>query len=462
MSSKRLPPRPSLDHLKHQAKDLRVAHEAREPQAFRRIKELHPRFTSAADAEIAAAEITQADALLTIAREYGFPSWPKVKRHVEGLEGIDKRVADLRAAFAAGDVETRRALLKPAHDTRRFERFDPTAASISEADARLLIANEEGYAFWQKYESFLHLDPAVRDVIAAVRTGDRERLLEVLRDDPEASGPSWVPGFVPPELIPNDSVPLFCVSEASFRGTNKRGNEYDLVRDLVAAGAEADFQGGMPFIGAVSFNSLGAAAAFLDCGAAVDGVDCDGTPMAYALHFGYSAMAELLARRGAKLDLRFAAGVGKLDEVKRWFEADDSLKPGAGALVDPYAFEHKLRGESPFRCERTRANVLSQALYFACTHAKLDVAELLLAQGAAINAIVPGLDSKPTVLHRVVSGQQGGRGTLEELAAVVRFLVDHGADLVARDPDFGSTPLGWAKYTGRHEAVELLRSLGAT
>ena len=201
--------------------------------------------------------------------------------------------------------------MKPAHDRRRFENYDPDAASISDADARLLIANEEGYAFWQKYESFLHLDADVRDVIAAVRAGDRERLLEVLRDDPLASSPRWVPGFTPPKPAPNDSVPLFCVSEASFRGTNKRGNEYDLVRDLAAAGAEVDLQGGMPFVGAVSFGVLGATEALLDCGAAIDGVDGDGAPMAYALHFGFSEIAELLARRGAKLDLRFAAGLGR-------------------------------------------------------------------------------------------------------------------------------------------------------
>ncbi len=462
MPSRLLPSRPDLDHLKYQAKDLRTGHEAGDSTALQRIREFHPRFRGATDADIAAAAIAQADALLTIAREYGFASWPKLKRHVEGIEALEQRVATLRTAFAAGDGETRRRLLKPAHDRRRFESYDPDAASISDADARLLIANEEGYAFWQKYESFLHLDSDVRDVITAARTGDRERLLEVLRDDPSASSPKWVSGFTPPHEAPNDSVPLFCVSEGTFRGTNQRGNEYDLVRDLAAAGAEVDLQGGMPFVGAVSFGVLDATEALLDCGAAIDGVDGDGTPLAYALHFGASEIAELLARRGAKLDLRFAAGLGALDQVKAWFNADGSLKPGAGALVDPYAFEHKARGESPFRCERTRANVLSQALCFACTHVRLDVADFLLAQGAPINAIVPGLDARVTVLHRVVSMDLGGGNVPGKMERVVRFLVERGADLTIRDAHYGGTPLRWAWHTGHHDAVELLKSLGAT
>ena len=80
------------------------------------------------------------------------------------------------------------------------------------------------------------------------------------------------------------------------------------------------------------------------------------------MHFGFVEVAELLGRRGAKRDLRFAAGLGELDVVKSWFDADGSLKPGAGALADPYGQELKQHGQSPFRCERTRPNILSAVL----------------------------------------------------------------------------------------------------
>src|ERR1035438_4718124 len=53
-----LPDRPNLRHLKDQAKDL--------------WKAGNPRSLS--------------DAQLQIAREYGFPSWPKLKAHLDSLE----------------------------------------------------------------------------------------------------------------------------------------------------------------------------------------------------------------------------------------------------------------------------------------------------------------------------------------------------------------------------------------
>jgi hypothetical protein len=52
---------------------------------------------------------------------------------------------------------------------------------------------------------------------------------------------------------------------------------------------------------------IDAVAALLDSGAAIDG---DGVPMAYAKHFGFVEVAELLGRHGAKRDLRVAAGLG--------------------------------------------------------------------------------------------------------------------------------------------------------
>jgi len=373
---------------------------------------------------------------------------------IETPEEIEQRVVRLQAEFAAGDGATRRRLLQPAHAKERFENYDPDAPSLSDADARLLIANQEGYAYWRKYESYLHLDPAVQRVIVAVRSGDIETLRDTLRTDPAAANPRWLAGFHHPTPIPNDSIPLFCISEGVFRTTNTQHNEYDMTRMLVAAGADIHIEGDIVLESAVSFDVIDAVAALLDSGAAIDGVDGDGVPMAYAMHFGYVEVAELLGRRGAKRDLRFAAGLGELDVVKSWFDADGSLKPGAGALADPYGQELKHRGQSPFRCERTRPNILSQALYFACVHKRLEVADFLLAQGADINAIVPGLDTKATVLHRVATAN--GRFTRSEIDTAIRFLLNRGADPAIRDEEYHSTPIGWAHHFGQSASVDLL------
>ena len=373
---------------------------------------------------------------------------------VESPEEFEQRAVRLQAEFAAGDAATRRRLLQPAHAKEWFENYDSGAPSLSDADARLLIANQEGYATWSKYESYLHLAPTVQRVIVAVRHGDIETLRDALGADSAAANPRWVAGFPRPTRIPNDSIPLFCVSEGVFRGTNAQHNAYDMTRMLVAAGADIHIEDDIVLGAAVSFDVTDAVAALLDSGAAIDGVDGDGVPLAYAMHFGFVEVADLLGRRGAKRDLRFAAGLGELEVVMGWFNADGSLKPGAGALADPYGQEFKHRGQSPFRCERTRPNILSQALYFACVHNQIEVVDFLLAQGADINAIVPGLDMKATVLHRVATAD--GRFTRLQTEATIRFLLDRGADPSIRDEVHHSTPIGWACHFKQSDRVDLL------
>ena len=90
MPVRALPESPSLDHLKYQAKDLLRDHAARSAAAAQRIREFHPRFVKASDAEIFAAKLKLSDAQLTIARESGFSSWSRLKRRIEKPEPADK------------------------------------------------------------------------------------------------------------------------------------------------------------------------------------------------------------------------------------------------------------------------------------------------------------------------------------------------------------------------------------
>jgi hypothetical protein len=83
MPVRRLPSNPNLDHLKYQAKDLLRDHKARTPGAAQRVREFHPRYGRATDAEIFSAQLKLSDAQLTIARESGFPSWARLKTHIE-------------------------------------------------------------------------------------------------------------------------------------------------------------------------------------------------------------------------------------------------------------------------------------------------------------------------------------------------------------------------------------------
>ena len=133
MPVKPLPPDADLNHLKYQAKDLLKARTKLDPQAAQRIREFHPRFKQAADAAIFDAKFNLADAQLTVARERGFASWPKLRRRVEKPAPADdlnlpfqeriqdpafRRAVDL---LDAGDLEELRAHLR-AHPNLVSER----------------------------------------------------------------------------------------------------------------------------------------------------------------------------------------------------------------------------------------------------------------------------------------------------------------------------------------------------
>jgi hypothetical protein len=124
MPVRQLPSSPSLDHLRHQAKDLIRDHAARTLDAAQRLREFHPRFARLSDAEIFNANLTLSAAQLTIAREHGFPSWARLKHHIETPAKVNqfnlkhheriedpvfRRAVDL---IDAGDVAVLRALLQ--------------------------------------------------------------------------------------------------------------------------------------------------------------------------------------------------------------------------------------------------------------------------------------------------------------------------------------------------------------
>src|SRR5690349_19429680 len=74
-----LPERPSLEQLRKQAKDLLRAARNGDTAALARL--------AASGRRASDARITLSDAQLAIAREYGFPSWPKLAHHVGAISG---------------------------------------------------------------------------------------------------------------------------------------------------------------------------------------------------------------------------------------------------------------------------------------------------------------------------------------------------------------------------------------
>ena len=120
MAPRSLPPRPDLDHLKKQAKDLLKAHRSAEPEALVRFRESVPRLSEAADTEVLQAKLSLRDAQLVIAREYGFKSWHELKRHVESLQEAPKLVEVSVDAIRISLASSKRVVMLRVKDSSRY------------------------------------------------------------------------------------------------------------------------------------------------------------------------------------------------------------------------------------------------------------------------------------------------------------------------------------------------------
>jgi ankyrin repeat protein len=176
-----------------------------------------------------------------------------------------------------------------------------------------------------------------------------------------------------------------------------------------------------------------------------------------ALYYGESEGATHLARRGATLDLVAAAGVGDIETLRSILGDEDALeatvraRPGtppsahdSNPSVSIVRLAHYSRVAWPDHAERQ--DLLGLALAYAALHGRLEAIGLLLDAGADPNHRPP-FDSRATALHRAAMGDH---------PEAIRMLLDAGADPSARDLEYHSTPLGWATYMRRAEAVEAL------
>ncbi len=119
---KSLPARPRLDHLRRQAKELLKQLQSASAEAFSRLRESNSDFAGRTDAELGATTFALNQAQTVIAREHGFASWTRLKRHVEVLE-LDERART--EAFVTSAL---------------VDHGDPTAIHFERAEA-LRLAN---------------------------------------------------------------------------------------------------------------------------------------------------------------------------------------------------------------------------------------------------------------------------------------------------------------------------------
>jgi len=154
-------------------------------------------------------------------------------------------------------------------------------------------------------------------------------------------------------------------------------------------------------------------------------VDAPGSGHATALVNGCLAngrddAADYLAHRGAPLDLEGAAGVGRLDLVKSFFDSDGSLKKTA-----------------------TMAQ-MKDGFSWACEYGHTDVVECLLDRGIDAGELLPRPHGQ-TGLHWAAHC-----GHVDTVKALLR----RRAPVDARDRRFDGTPLDWALHGWRERKTD--------
>jgi hypothetical protein len=113
MAVRKLPLRPDLQQLKHQAKDLLRAIRRGDPDAVAELHAHHPRAIDPGDAKLA-------DAQLVLARSYSATSWPRLVRACELIDAIWRDDVD-----AAQKLVTRHPEMIHEHATIRDSNWGP-------------------------------------------------------------------------------------------------------------------------------------------------------------------------------------------------------------------------------------------------------------------------------------------------------------------------------------------------
>ena len=499
-----LPDRPDIEQLKGNAKSLRDLVRAGVDGAVALVRDHHPRLAELTSGTPDAIGFKLADAQLTLARHYGFVSWPRLRRHVGLVNRLTRSPHEQATGGplidddARADELLRLACLNYGADSRaRWERSRRlvadhpqlsrrslfTAAAVGDVAAAGEIlardaaaASVEGgpfrwppllYLTYSRFELPGDTAGAGRDAVAVAR-----KLLEH-GADPNA-GFLW-------DGLPSPFTALTGVFGRGEQAAPPHRDELTLARVLLEAGAEANDSQTIYNRGAgdIARDDTDFLELLLDFGLGRgDGgpwhrmlspahqtpVEIAAEALQHAAESGLVQRARLLLSRGADPNepgthpgyrgrSPYAGAVlhGNL-EVAAMLAAVGADTSGVdvfgrfvGACLagDGAAVDDAL-GRDPGLLDRARAE--RGDLVARATEMERPAAiELLVALGFDVNA-----RHRTTALH-----EAAWRGNV----AIVTLLVGLGADPTIVDAEHDSTPRGWAAHGGHTAVVELLDRL---
>jgi ankyrin repeat protein len=453
-----LPARPSLDHLRREARDLLRAAQSGDTAAADRI-----RAVSAAP--------TLASAQLAVAREYGFASWARLKTAVQARTTDLARQAEMFCEASIRDW-TGRAVRMLAATPELADYNFATAVVLGDATrVRAELARDPGLATrvdartgWTPLHGacasqWNRFDPARADGLLAV-VG---LLLDAGADPVGRSGGQrgrggWTPlrcavaGATNPPvvalLLERGAVP----DDHDLYLAGFGGDEHESLRLMLRHATDVAQLAEMALAAPISLNDTEGVRLLLEAGADPHRyADDDGAPAsaAYeAVRCGCSAeLLDLLLAHGAKPD-----------------------RPGRERR-SPYTLA-RIRGRADLADLLLRYGAVDDStdtdrLLAACQRADQAAVTALLAQDPGLSARLSEAQQAAALIRAAETGHTGALALMVDLgfpvdtrgddgstalhaaaysgsADAVRLLLGRGADLEARDATWDSPPLDWA------------------
>jgi len=495
-----LPGEPSLQQLRHQARDLQRAVRSGARDALAEVAVRHP--AGRPDGAVAAAFPLSA-AQLVVARRYDFPSWVRLRRYVEVVERYSRfptRMADASPAAPADQflalaclryeddqperwTQARQVRTEHPEITRLSGYAAAAAADVAQLEAQLArdpgAARRPGGPYrWEPlfYLAYARHDPAI-DLAAVLGAA---LLLLDHGADPNA-GYLW-------HGLPTPFTVLTGVFGEGERGPLRQPRHphaQALARLLLEAGAD-------PNDGQALYNRMfepdnDHLELLFEFGLGTG----DGGPwqarmgdalerpeqmvrgqLGWAITHGMAERVRLLVQHGVDIVSPFADGITAAaraettghPELARYLVEHGApapdLPPGerfvAAALVADHAAVSELRAAHPGLVDAVR-QARPALIVWAAAQGQPGSAELLAGLGFDVNvkgrSDVPANDPWQTALH--VAAMEGHLD-------LARSLLSLGADPDIRDQRFDSTPLGWAHHFGQEQLIGLLAPLTTT
>lgn len=331
-----------------------------------------------------------------------------------GADEYEQQAIALLAAFNTGVRDAVRAVRNYHPHLSRQSDDDFRNSSITIDDTRLVVARYNYFEDWPQLMTWVKEVTKENSPVAefetaadAVMSGDTTILRKLLQKNPSLIRTR--------SMRPHHSMLIHYIGANGVEHQRTPPNAVEILQLLLDAGAEvdatADMYGGSATLGLVATSIWPAKAGvliplmetLLQAGAVIKG-GVNG-----CLHNGRPEGADFLAKHGATLDLEGAAGVGRLDIVKSYFNTDGSLKSAGMQKQLEFGFA------------------------WACEFGHIAVAEYLLDRGVDTDLEIDGMYG----LHWALIG-----GHID----IIRLLIDRGASLEARNK-YGGTALGagiWA------------------